>query len=307
MRGTWRRHRAAIVALVAALGLGTTGGPASGSDQGTAPVYEQAVQSTVVKSDFNGDGKADILAMEVFGPAENPGPGVLWLYPGNGAGGFLSMKQIGIGWSVMTALVTPGDWNGDGTADLLARDTRGTLWLYPGRGHSDFGTRVLVGVGWNSMTTIVGSGDFNGDDRPDVIARDTGGRLWLYPGNGSGGWLPRLLIGIGWGGMTAIVAPGDFTGDGHADLITREAGLLYLFRGNGDAGFTLPRSQIGHGWDGMTALTGPGDFSGDTFVDLIARTSTGDLFMYRGNGAGGWRYLAVRIGIRWNSIKLFAS
>ena len=36
-----------------------------------------------------------------------------------------------------------GDWNGDGHADVVARNnTTGDLWLYPGSGGGGFGVRV---------------------------------------------------------------------------------------------------------------------------------------------------------------------
>jgi hypothetical protein len=293
------------VVLVVALGLGATRGPASGVDDRPPPAYEQAVQAAVVKSDFSGDGKADVLAVENDGPRSH---GVLWLYPGSGAGRLLPRELIGIGWKVMTALIPVGDWNGDGTADLLARDSGGTLWLYPGRAHSQFGTRAVIGIGWNGMASILGPGDFNGDRHPDVIARDTRGQLWLYPGNGVGGWLPRILIGIGWGGMTAMVGPGDFDSDGHVDLIARDENWLWLYRGDGAAAFLLPRQQFARGgWDRLTALTGPGDFSGDSFVDLLARMPTGDLAMYRGNGPATWLSPPLLVGIRWNGMSRIVS
>ncbi|MET4540894.1 hypothetical protein ABIE37_002682, partial [Arthrobacter bambusae] len=31
--------------------------------------------------------------------------GALWLYPGNGTGGWLAARQIGSGWNVMTAIL----------------------------------------------------------------------------------------------------------------------------------------------------------------------------------------------------------
>jgi len=55
--------------------------------------------------------------------------GRLWRYPGDGAGGFASRHQIGVGWNAMTAILTPGDVTGDGQADVLGRDPAGGLWL----------------------------------------------------------------------------------------------------------------------------------------------------------------------------------
>ena len=40
----------------------------------------------------------------------------------------------------MTAILGPGDWDGDGSADVLARDTAGGLWLYPGNGTGGWGS-----------------------------------------------------------------------------------------------------------------------------------------------------------------------
>jgi peptidoglycan-N-acetylglucosamine deacetylase len=99
--------------------------------------------------DFNGDGKTDLVARETA-------TGALWLYPGNGRGGFGTATRIGRGWNVMDAIVGPGDFNGDGKTDLVARETAtGALWLYPGNGRGGFGTATRVGRGWNVMDAIV--------------------------------------------------------------------------------------------------------------------------------------------------------
>ncbi|WP_084033605.1 IPT/TIG domain-containing protein [Arthrobacter sp. 35/47] len=97
------------------------------------------------------------------------------------------------------------DFNGDGTVDVLARDSAGRLWLYPGNGAAGWLAKKQVGSGWQSMTAILGPGDFDGDANADVLARDSAGRLWLYPGNGSAGWLTKALVGSSWNGMTGIL------------------------------------------------------------------------------------------------------
>ncbi|MGM0386823.1 MAG: FG-GAP repeat domain-containing protein, partial [Actinomycetota bacterium] len=138
----------------------------------------------------------------------------------------------------------------------------------------------------------------------DVLARDEAGLLWLYRGDGRGGWLyPRLQVGHGWQGMTAVFGPGDFSGDGNVDVLARdEAGLLWLYRGNGRGGWLSPRLQVGHGWTGMTAVFGPGDFSGDGNVDVLARDEAGLLWLYRGNGRGGWLSPRLQVGHGWQGM-----
>ena len=80
--------------------------------------------------------------------------GVLYLYPGNGSGGWLPLRTIGRGWNGFT-LTSSGDIDGDGRSDLLARSTDGTLWMYPGNGTGSFLPRRAVGAGWNMFSAIL--------------------------------------------------------------------------------------------------------------------------------------------------------
>jgi peptidoglycan-N-acetylglucosamine deacetylase len=99
--------------------------------------------------DFDGDGRPDLIAREAA-------TGHLWLYPGNGRGGFGTTTRVGRGWNTMDAILGPGDFNGDAKADLIARETAtGALWLYPGNGRGGFGTATRIGRGWNAMDAIV--------------------------------------------------------------------------------------------------------------------------------------------------------
>jgi hypothetical protein len=200
--------------------------------------------------DLSGDGALDVVARK-------SSDGSLWLYSGNGRGGWLSARQIGTGWNVMNALIGPGDLTGDQRPDLLARETStGTLWLYPGNGAGGFAPRLRVGSGWNVMNALIGVGDFTGDGRADVLAREAStGVLWLYPGNGAGGWQARMLVGRGWGQFSALLSPGDLDGDRAPDVLARSAatGDLLLYPGNGSGGWRPP-VRIGRGWQAMSAI-----------------------------------------------------
>ncbi|MCD4853047.1 FG-GAP-like repeat-containing protein [Arthrobacter sp. AK01] len=249
---------------------------------------------TPLKNDFSGDRKTDLLARD--------GSGVLWLYPGNGTGGWLPRAQVGSAWNSMTAVVSPGDFNGDKKPDILARDGAGHLWMYPGNGAGNWLPRVHVGSGWGIISAIVTPGDFNGDGTADILARDTSGTLWLYPGNGRGDWLPRTNLGAGWNSLTAIVGSGDFNSDGTPDVLARDgSGVLWLYGGNGSGGWRWDRQQVGEGWNSMTAILAPGDFNGDGRPDIVARDSTGALFLYPGASGSGW-LPTVRIGTGWNAM-----
>jgi len=82
------------------------------------------------------------------------GAGYLWLYRGDGRGGWLPRVRVGNGWSGMTALLGPGDFDGDRFVDVLARDGAGYLWLYRGDGRGGWLPRVRVGNGWNTIDAL---------------------------------------------------------------------------------------------------------------------------------------------------------
>ncbi|MFB9164228.1 FG-GAP repeat domain-containing protein, partial [Arthrobacter psychrochitiniphilus] len=88
----------------------------------------------------------DILARDTAGK--------LWSYDGDGRGGFATRVRVGNGWGVFTALLSPGDFNGDGRADVLERDAVGGLWLYPGNGAGGWLPKAQVGNGWNPLTAV---------------------------------------------------------------------------------------------------------------------------------------------------------
>ncbi|WP_084327848.1 FG-GAP-like repeat-containing protein [Intrasporangium oryzae] len=200
-----------------------------------------------------------------------------------------------------------GDWNND----VLARWSDGSLRLYAGNGRGALAAGVRIATGWGIYNALETVGDFTGDGALDVLARTTStGDLWLYRGNGRGGFTGSpVVVGRGWAAFTPIVGVGDFNGDQRVDVIARRSstGDLYLYRGNGTGGFQSTVTLIGTGWNGMSTIIGPGDVNGDGRADLIARErSTGYLWLYPGNGAGGF-LSRVRIGTGWGSMTAIMS
>ncbi|PKV77092.1 VCBS repeat-containing protein [Streptomyces sp. TLI_146] len=141
--------------------------------------------------DMTGDGRADVLAREAA-------TGDLYLYEANGSGNFKARVKVGEGWKGYLLASGAGDVNGDGKADLLARDVAGVLWLYPGTGSGRLTARVRVGGGWQIYNSLVGAGDLNADGKPDLLARGADGVLWSYAGDGRGNFTGRQRVGGGW-------------------------------------------------------------------------------------------------------------
>jgi hypothetical protein len=147
----------------------------------------------VSAGDLNGDGKGDLLA-------RTPG-GDLMLYRGTGTGGLAyPPSRLGGGWNVMTSMLSPGDLNSDGKADLLARKTNGDLMYYKGTGTGNLVyPPSRLGGGWNTMNQLFSTGDFNSDGKADLLARKTNGDLMYYKGTGPGNLVyPPSRLGGGW-------------------------------------------------------------------------------------------------------------
>ncbi|MFG2298898.1 FG-GAP repeat domain-containing protein [Streptomyces sp. NPDC048603] len=97
--------------------------------------------------DITGDGRPDLVSRD--------GSGNLHLYPGTGSAAqpFGARQLVGGGWNGYNAIAVTGDQNGDGRADLVARDSSGTMWVYRGTGGSGsaaFAARQSLGKGWNT-------------------------------------------------------------------------------------------------------------------------------------------------------------
>ncbi|MFD9241805.1 endonuclease/exonuclease/phosphatase family protein [Streptomyces sp. NPDC059556] len=179
--------------------------------------------------------------------------GVLWHYPLSPVDGTYSgstRQQAGTGFLNDDALLAPGDFDGDGTADLITR-AGGRLWLHKGTGANSYAPRTQIADtsgAWADYTSVVAT-DFadtvNAPGTADIVAIDKAGDLWLQEGKGHGTLAERRRIGNGWQVYDALAAPGDLNGDGNADLIGREdGGDLYYYKGDGAGGYA-PRVKVG--------------------------------------------------------------
>ncbi|MGW2016164.1 FG-GAP repeat domain-containing protein [Streptomyces sp. NPDC001927] len=147
-------------------------------------------------------------------------------------------KQVGTGWNIYTAVLSPGSLGGAQEADLIGLDKAGVLWGYLAYPDGSLTSRFRIGGGWGQYTQLAGQGDLSGDGKADIVARDTSGGLWLYKGTGDykAPFETRTRIGGGWNTYDRLLSVGDLDADGRSDLIARKPnGDLFRYSGTGDA------------------------------------------------------------------------
>ena len=238
----------------------------------------------IATGDFNGDGRTDMLWR-----VDGDGYSTWFTEPGGalsvtGPSAFFNVGDNG--WSVAGA----GDFNGDGTDDLLWRHSNGTMsnWLGDGQGSftvNDANALVHVPNDWQ----IAGTGDFNGDGRADILWRSDGGMLSNWLATANGGFVVNDANALTNFGTTEILGIGDFNGDGRDDLIWRWFGdEVYTNTTFQDGGFYLNEwdssfvRTVSLDWD-VAAI---GDYDGDGVDDILWRNDNGAVSNWLGNGNG---------------------
>jgi uncharacterized protein YkwD len=264
----------------------------AGPATGTTPQggYTPTMEWFTLSPDLDGDRYGEVLAVKAStGQLLRFGANAQGSTPVTGAllaNGLCGQRVFG-----------PGDWNGDGKADVVTVDRSGYMWLYAGNGHGTVGARTEIGHGWTPFR-IIPAGDLTQDGANDMLAIDAQGRLWLYAGNGKGGWKGQpKQVGQGWVGLE-LYAAGDLNGDGMNDILAiLPDSTLWAYSGRGNGTFSAPK-QVGRGW-GAFELAAGADLNGDGRADIVGRNNaTGELFYYRGNGGGSFQ-AAIRIGTGW--------
>jgi hypothetical protein len=166
------------------------------------------------------------------------------------------------------------DFNGNGIADILWRDTSGNnvIWtdgVAPG---------VWISPVDNSWK-VAGLGDFNGNGKSDILWRDTSGNNVIWTdGVAPGVWISP--VDNNW----KVAGLGDFDGNGKSDILWRSVNGDNVIWTDGNApGFWL--SAVDNTWQ----VAGIGDFDGDHRSDILWRNTNGsNVIWYGGNAPGVW-------------------
>jgi hypothetical protein len=245
-------------------------------------------------SDFNGDGRDDILwRSDALGALTN------WLAQPNG--GFVSNDaNAWLGGLPAGALpiLGIGDFNGDNRDDVLWQVGSQSVSISNGiAGNGGFShDDPTVNVPNLSNWFVAGIGDFNGDGHDDVLWRHVSGALtnWLGRAGFGSDWLYAFqsndtnawnMVPTNW----TVVGVGDFNGDNRDDIIwRRDDGAFTEWLGQPGGGFVSNDANAWHDVPTYWTVVGTGDFNGDNRDDVIWRRGDGAFTEWLGQANGGF-------------------
>ncbi len=264
-------NRTSIVTFNAV--AGTTYHIAVDGDNGESGNVALYINAVIPATDFNNDGKTDILW-------NRDGYLAVWLMDGINLASSVETVPSQAN-STSWKPVGTGDFNNDGKTDILWRHSAGflSLWLMDGtkliRG-SNLSPRRLSDLSWK----IVGTGDFNRDGNADILWRSDAGfvSVWLMDGANLLGGVelnPNQVTDTTW----KPAATGDFNQDSKVDILwQRDDGSLKVWLMDG----TNLTSEVNLTPVGDTSwkAVSTGDFDRNGKTDILWRNSDGYLSVW---------------------------
>ncbi|HVN87467.1 MAG TPA: VCBS repeat-containing protein [Candidatus Binatia bacterium] len=190
-------------------------------------------------ADFNGDGLADVLAVNQL-TIQNAAFDVTLLF-GNGIGGFTTQPPASIGVN-LTGLTT-ADFNGDGLPDVIASNSptnsapsTSIVTMLLSNGDGTFSVLPQPQVNCAAVGTTgcgvseIAAADFDGDGNQDAVISQSGnaGSLLFFLGTGDGALTPFGKAQKTQKGVSVMIVD-DFNADGRPDIVVGSNATMQLF------------------------------------------------------------------------------
>ena len=222
-------------------------------------------ETIIGRADFDGDGITDLFTRN-----KDSGANIIYNFSKLPTVIHRVVNYVS-GWSV----VSLGDHNGDGKADIIWRhNSLGTLWYYQMDG-TRFAAMGKITTVSNKDWQVVASPDLNGDGKADLLWRNTEtGQTWAYIMDGRTivDSYPLMTVYPSW----EIKFAKDFDGDGDDDLFWHHPrGDMYVYlldSGHIDWNARRYMGRIDPGF-GFSA-----DFDGDGDDDILYKEYSDDAY-----------------------------
>ncbi|HEY0141501.1 MAG TPA: FG-GAP-like repeat-containing protein [Thermoanaerobaculia bacterium] len=237
----------------------------------------QTALAASAHTDFNMDGLADLVWRSSISSVTT-----LWRMNGTTVAGTITLPSepstpAGSIWSVAGI----GDFNSDGTADLLWRSPS-TNAVAVALLNANGTLLSSVSHGLAAEWVIQGVGDFSGDGKADILWRNSStyaAVVWRMNGTAIYEGATIAVPGPQW----TINGVGDFNGDGKADILWRNTStseaVVWLMNGAAilSANYVASPNAI---W----TVKGVGDFNGDGMTDIFWVNNSNQTVVWLMNG-----------------------
>ncbi len=231
--------------------------------------------------DLDGDGQIDLWRSDV----RSDGPFEFSVFSGPFDLGAVGSAVVRLAPRIdepQVAVVSVGDANGDGRADLAIGPGPGetTLQFFAGTATGFAAPLAITVPALPAPAHVIAAGDLDRDGLADVVISTGPAAVRVVYGARSnlGGRARDLAAGSATTGLAIPVMLGDVDGDGHRDLVVLPGGdatrvLLYRGTATGPAttatdvtvSFTDTRTWLGR----INAVGAAGDLNGDHFNDVV--------------------------------------
>ena len=243
--------------------------------------------STNEGADFNNDGLIDLAVGN--GDRGNQ----VWVWPGNGSGGYLTPSSYRAGQAVTGLDVM--DLDGDGDTDIVTANSQtnsleGNVAILLNNGNGTFAPAVFIEANGKAEFACRAA-DANEDGIQDLfVGASISQEIILLLGDGKGGL--NFSAKVDAKGRPWMMAVGDLNRDGHVDVVSANsvANNAVVVFGDGNGGL---RPAVVVPTDSFGIAIDIGDIDGDGDLEMVTSQFAGNNFMVFEN-AGDGRFINPR-------------